>query len=91
MSVRHIRIGLVFNDTLGYSSGVLRGIKQFAQTKPDWILAPLITEGLTAATLRAAWSFPPRAWDTRRLPCWIVCLRGLSRRGGPSSSRRLPS
>ncbi len=54
MRVKRIRIGLVFNYNLGYPRGVLRGIKQFALTRPDWILVPLNTEGLTAATLCAA-------------------------------------
>src|SRR5262245_26138206 len=49
-----LRIGLVFNYHLAYARGVLRGIKHYAQTRPDWNLVPLDTEGLTPATLRAA-------------------------------------
>jgi LacI family transcriptional regulator len=48
-----LRIGLVFEYNLAYPRGVLRGIKQFAQTKPHWILVPLDTEGLTVQALRA--------------------------------------
>lgn len=48
-----LHIGLVFDYNLGYSRGVLRGVKQFVQTKPRWILVPLDTEGLTVRALRA--------------------------------------
>ncbi len=48
-----LHIGLVFNYNLAYPRGVLRGIKQFAQTKPHWILLPLDTEGLTGHVLGA--------------------------------------
>src|SRR5262245_63566673 len=46
-----LHVGLVFDYNLAYSRGVLRGIKQFAQTRPHWILMPLDTEGLTARVL----------------------------------------
>ncbi len=49
---RTVRIGLVYNYGMAYARGVLRGIKHYAQTKPDWTLVPLDTEGLTAAALR---------------------------------------
>jgi LacI family transcriptional regulator len=47
-----LHIGLVFDHNLAYSRGVLRGIKQFAQTRPHWILMPLDTEGLTVRVLK---------------------------------------
>src|SRR5262245_40552707 len=47
-----LHIGLVFDYNLAYSRGVLRGIKQFAQTRPHWILMPLDTEGLTSRVLK---------------------------------------
>lgn len=48
-----VRVGLVFDYTLGYSRGVLRGIKQFAVGRPHWILAPVDTDSLSAAALMA--------------------------------------
>ncbi len=47
------RIGLVFHSDLAYSRGVLRGIKQYAQTQPHWVLTPLDPETLTREALRA--------------------------------------
>src|SRR5262245_15871511 len=47
-----LHIGLVFDYNLAYPRGVLRGVKQFAQTRPHWILVPLDTERLTARVLR---------------------------------------
>src|SRR5262245_55319501 len=47
-----LHVGLVFDYNLAYSRGVLRGIKQFAQTRPHWILMPLDTEGLTSRVLK---------------------------------------
>jgi len=46
-------IGLVFDYSLSYARGVLRGVKAFAQTRPHWILVPLGSDGLTARGLRA--------------------------------------
>ncbi len=46
-------IGLVFDYNLAYPRGVLRGVKQFAQTRPHWILVPLDTDGLTVRALQA--------------------------------------
>src|SRR5688572_1914134 len=48
-----VRIGLVFNHNQAYTRGVLRGIKHFAQTRPDWILVSLDTDALTLPALRA--------------------------------------
>jgi LacI family transcriptional regulator len=45
------RIGLVFEHDMAYPRGVLRGIKQFAQTKPNWILVMLEPEALSAQAL----------------------------------------
>ncbi len=47
------RIGLVFNYEFAYSRGVLRGVKQYAQTQPHWVLTPLDPETLTWEALRA--------------------------------------
>ncbi len=47
-----LHIGLVFDYNLAYPRGVLRGVKQFAQTRPHWILVPLDTDGLTARALQ---------------------------------------
>jgi LacI family transcriptional regulator len=38
MTSRFIRIGLIFNCSHGYCRAVLRGIKSYAETRPDWIL-----------------------------------------------------
>jgi LacI family transcriptional regulator len=50
---RPLPIGLVFDYNLAYSRGVLRGVKQYAQTRPHWILVPLDPEGLTGRVLEA--------------------------------------
>jgi LacI family transcriptional regulator len=39
-----VRIGLVFNTGLAYCRGVLRGIRQYAQSRPDWVLLPVAAE-----------------------------------------------
>src|SRR5262245_20545233 len=46
-------IGLVFDYSLSYARGVLRGVKAFAQTRPHWILVPLGSDGLNQRALRA--------------------------------------
>ncbi len=46
-----VHLGLVFDYHLAYARGILRGIHQFAQTRPNWILVPLDTDGLTAHAL----------------------------------------
>ncbi len=48
------RIGLVFEHSMSYPRGVLRGIKKFADTKPGWILVILESNGLTAQALETA-------------------------------------
>jgi LacI family transcriptional regulator len=49
-----IPVALIFDYHLGYARGVLRGIKEFAQSRPDWVLLPLDTEGVTRELLAAA-------------------------------------
>lgn len=39
-----LRIALVFSPALDYCRRILRGIKEFAETKPEWILLPLASE-----------------------------------------------
>jgi LacI family transcriptional regulator len=54
---RRIRIGLVFDRSLDYCRGVLRGIKRFASTKPGWtfaVVAPEARELENLAQLRPA-------------------------------------
>lgn len=36
-----LRIGLVFNYSLSYCRAILRGIKRYAQARPNWIFAPI--------------------------------------------------
>jgi LacI family transcriptional regulator len=43
MSAR-VHVGLVFDSSLGYCRGVLRGIKQYAEARPHWILMPVVSE-----------------------------------------------
>jgi LacI family transcriptional regulator len=47
-----IRVGLVFDYNLSYPRGVLRGIKQFVQTRPHWTLMHLDTDRLSVRELR---------------------------------------
>lgn len=49
---RSQRIALVFDSDLAYPRGVLRGIKQFAQAKPQWILVVHEATGATRQTLK---------------------------------------
>jgi DNA-binding LacI/PurR family transcriptional regulator len=48
-----LRIGLVFDYNLGYPRRVLCGVRQYAQTKPHWLLVPLDAAGLTRRVLHA--------------------------------------
>ncbi len=38
---RTVRIGLVFSYSLSYCRAILRGVKRYAQAKPNWIFAPI--------------------------------------------------
>jgi len=54
---RRIRIGLVFDRSLDYCRGVLRGIKRFAAARPRWtfaVIAPEAQELENLARLRPA-------------------------------------
>jgi len=50
---RSVTIGLVFDYNLDYPRRVLRGIKQFAQARPHWVLAHLDAERVTASMLES--------------------------------------
>src|SRR4051794_35062099 len=39
-----VRVALVFDFSMGYCRGVLRGIKQFAEARPHWVLMPVVSE-----------------------------------------------
>jgi LacI family transcriptional regulator len=49
---RPIHVGLVFDYNLSYPRGVLRGIKQFVQTRPHWVLMHLDTDRMSVRELR---------------------------------------
>ena len=49
-----IRVALLFDHHFGYARGVLRGIKEYAQSRPDWVLLPLDSERVTRELLAAA-------------------------------------
>jgi LacI family transcriptional regulator len=51
MSPRRVRIALVIGFGLDYCRGVLRGVKRYAQHRPDWQLAPIVPES-AAPSLR---------------------------------------
>jgi LacI family transcriptional regulator len=44
VSAKLIRVGLVLTHGLAYCRGVLRGVKEFAETRPDWLLMPVPPE-----------------------------------------------
>src|SRR5262245_34964718 len=44
-------IGLVFDYSIGYCRGVLRGIKRYAEARPHWILMPVVSELRAIRTL----------------------------------------
>src|SRR5262245_59994259 len=37
----HTRIALVFDESLGYCRGVMRGAKRFAEERLDWVMLPV--------------------------------------------------
>src|SRR5262249_38294682 len=37
----HTRIALVFDESLGYCRGVMRGAKRFAEERLDWVILPV--------------------------------------------------
>jgi LacI family transcriptional regulator len=39
-----IRVGLVFSQSLDYCRRILRGIKEYSERKPDWVLLPIAPE-----------------------------------------------
>ena len=49
-----IPVALIFDYHLGYARGVLRGIKEYVQSRPEWVLLPLDTERVTRELLAAA-------------------------------------
>ena len=49
-----VSVALVFDHHYGYSRGVLRGIKEYAQSRPQWVLVPIDTEWVTPKLLAAA-------------------------------------
>ena len=53
MSVARIRIGLVLDYSLGYCRAVLRGIKSFAEARPNWLLTLVPPEPMALDRLRA--------------------------------------
>jgi LacI family transcriptional regulator len=51
---RPLRIGLVFSYSLAYCRGMLRGVKDYARTKRDWIFTPIAPEAGGLKLLREA-------------------------------------
>jgi LacI family transcriptional regulator len=49
-----VPVALIFDYHLGYARGVLRGIKEYAQSRPEWVLLPLDTERVTRELVAAA-------------------------------------
>jgi LacI family transcriptional regulator len=47
------RIGLVLSYSLGYCRGILRGVRSYAERKPDWVFAPVDPEGTELERLLA--------------------------------------
>lgn len=39
-----VHIGLVFDYSTGYCRGVLRGVKRYAETRPNWVLMPVVPD-----------------------------------------------
>jgi LacI family transcriptional regulator len=53
MSASPVRIGLVFDHSLGYNRAVLRGIKSYAEARPNWLLTLVPAEPAAVKRLRA--------------------------------------
>jgi len=53
MSASPVRIGLVFDHGLGYNRAVLRGIKSFAEARPNWLLTLVPADLAGVKRLRA--------------------------------------
>lgn len=50
---RSTKIGLVFSYSLGYCRSVLRGIKEYAETRDDWVFTPVEPDPDAIETLRS--------------------------------------
>lgn len=87
MKQRLIRIGLVFAQNLSYCRGVMRGIKEFAASRPDWVLLPVAPESravralasLRPAALIAHVFSQPLARAVQALGCPFVNVSGAMR------------
>jgi LacI family transcriptional regulator len=44
-------IGLALNHGLSYCRGILRGIRHYARTKPEWVFVPIAADPLTLKSL----------------------------------------
>ncbi|MGQ0635939.1 MAG: substrate-binding domain-containing protein [Planctomycetaceae bacterium] len=44
MTARVIRIGLILTHSFAYCRGVVRGVREFAELRPDWVLVPVAPE-----------------------------------------------
>jgi LacI family transcriptional regulator len=52
--LRPVHIGLVFDYSVGYCRGVLRGIKKYAEARPHWVLVPIVADARAIRTLAKA-------------------------------------
>ena len=48
---KSIQIGLAISHSLSYYRGVLRGIRSYAETRPNWLFTPVIPEERPPKTL----------------------------------------
>jgi len=48
---RNVHIGLIFDYDTGYCRGVLRGIKQYAEAMPHWVLIPVVADSRAVRAL----------------------------------------
>jgi hypothetical protein len=48
---RNLHIGLIFDYDTGYCRGVLRGIKQYAEAMPHWVLIPVVADSRAVRAL----------------------------------------
>src|SRR5262249_46286265 len=47
----NVHIGLIFDYDTGYCRGVLRGIKQYAEAMPHWVLVPVVADSRAVRAL----------------------------------------
>jgi hypothetical protein len=87
MSVARIRIGLVLDYSVGYCRAVLRGIKSFAEARPNWLLTLVPAEPIALDRLRALRPAGLIAYKAASHPRWEAMMETRVRGEDGSGTR----